>query len=225
MADADDAFAAEKDPAAVGSAPVFRVRRRVTVTITISLLLSLSAYQYLAGRIEDPDLSFVSPPGGDIMYVPTPQDVVDRMLELAQVSKDDLLYDLGCGDGRVLVTASKKYGCQSRGYDIDPNRVRDSRRLAKEQDVEHLVTIEQKNVFTLDLSDADVVFVYLGPQLNARLIPQFQKLKPGARIVSHMFEMPGVRPEKVLQLDSNTDNHKHPVFLWSTPLKMEAKKR
>ncbi len=157
------------------------------------------------------------------MYLPTPQDVVDRMLALAAVSKDDLVYDLGCGDGRVLVTAAKTYGCRCRGYDIDPLRVRDSLENARRHGVEELVQVEQKDIFTLDLKDADVIFLYLLPELNVRLIPQLKQLRPGTRIVSHLFDMQGVPPDKVLHVDSSEDSSDHVVYLWTAPLQSAGK--
>lgn len=153
------------------------------------------------------------------MYLPTPQDVVERMLALAAISQNDLVYDLGCGDGRVLVTAAKTYGCRCRGYDIDPLRVRDTLQNARKHGVEALIEVERKDIFTLDLKDADVVFLYLLPELNVRLIPQLQQLKPGARIVSHLFDMQGITPDKVLHFDSSADSSDHVVYLWTAPLR------
>jgi len=155
----------------------------------------------------------------DVIFVPTPQDVVDRMLELAQVSKDDLVYDLGCGDGRIVVTAAKRYGCRAVGYDIDPKRVKESIKNVEKNRVGHLVSIEQKDIFTLDLSDASVITLYLLPTLNVKLIPQLEKLKPGSRIVSHDFAMKGVQPDKVVKLTSTEDHSEHRIYLWTTPLK------
>lgn len=163
------------------------------------------------------ELKYIREP--DILYVPTPPEVVDKMLEMAQVKKDDLLYDLGCGDGRIVVTAAKKYGCKAVGYDIDPNRVRESRKNVDSNNVGDLVTIEQKDVFTLDLSKANVITLYLLPSLNVKLIPQLEKLKPGSRIVSHDFDMRGVKPDKVVQVFSKKDDRQHTVYLWTTPLK------
>ncbi|MHC4229994.1 MAG: SAM-dependent methyltransferase [Planctomycetota bacterium] len=158
----------------------------------------------------------------DILYVPTPQDVVDKMLELAQVTKDDLVYDLGCGDGRIVVTAAKKYGCKAIGYDIARKRVKESRANVEKNNVGHLVRIEQEDVFTLDLSKASVITLYLLPELNVKLIPQLEKLKPGSRIVSHDFDMKGVKPDKVIQVHSSDgDWDEHTVYLWTTPLKKE----
>jgi phosphodiesterase/alkaline phosphatase D-like protein/SAM-dependent methyltransferase len=159
----------------------------------------------------------------DVIFVPTPQDVVDKMLELAKVKKDDLLYDLGCGDGRIVVTAAKRYGCKAVGYDIDPERVKESLENVAKNDVGHLVTIEQKDIFTLDLSKANVVTLYLLPELNVKLIPQLDKLKPGSRILSHDFRMRGVKPDKVVELTSSEDHVGHKVYLWTSPLKKRKK--
>jgi len=155
----------------------------------------------------------------DVVFVPTPQDVVDKMLELVKVTKEDLVYDLGCGDGRIVVTAAKKYGCKAKGYDIDPKRVRESLENVRDNGVEDLVTIEQKDIFTLDLSKANVVTLYLLPELNVKLIPQLEKLKDGSRIVSHDFAMEGVKPDKVVTLTSKEDEYEHTVYLWTVPLK------
>ncbi|MHC4094644.1 MAG: methyltransferase domain-containing protein [Planctomycetota bacterium] len=155
----------------------------------------------------------------DVIFVPTPQDVVDKMLELAEVKKEDLVYDLGCGDGRIVVTVAKRFGCKAKGYDIDPNRVKESLKNVAKNNVGHLVTIEQKDIFTLDLSKANVITLYLLPELNVKLIPQLEKLKPGSRIVSHDFAMKGVKPDKVVTLTSNKDTYQHTVYLWTVPLK------
>jgi len=158
----------------------------------------------------------------DVVFVPTPQKVVDKMLELAQVTKDDLVYDLGCGDGRIVVTAAKKYGCKAVGYDIARKRIKESLANVEKNNVEHLVRIEQKDIFTLDLSKANVVTLYLLPSLNVKLIPQLEKLKPGSRIVSHAFDMKGVKPDKVVTIpDENDDYGDRTVYLWTTPLKKE----
>ena len=155
----------------------------------------------------------------DVVFVPTPQDVVDKMLELAEVTKDDLVYDLGCGDGRIVVTVAKRFGCTAIGYDIDPNRVKESLKNVAKNNVGHLVTIEQKDIFTLDLSKANVITLYLLPELNVKLIPQLEKLKPGSRIVSHDFAMEGVKPDKVVTITSDKDTYQHTVYLWTVPLK------
>lgn len=157
----------------------------------------------------------------DVIYVPTPPKVVEKMLEMAQVTKDDVVYDLGCGDGRIVIAAAKKYGCRAFGYDIDPQRIKESLRNVDQNDVGHLVTIEQRDIFTLDLSGANVVTLYLLPSLNVKLIPQLEKLKPGSRIVSHDFRMKGVVPDEVVTVEEDESSLDHQVFLWTTPLKKE----
>ncbi|HUT44932.1 MAG TPA: methyltransferase domain-containing protein [Sedimentisphaerales bacterium] len=158
----------------------------------------------------------------DVIFVPTPQDVVDKMLQLAEVRKDDLLYDLGCGDGRIVVTAARRYGCMAEGFDIDPRRVEESLENVQKNKVGHLVKIEQKDIFTLDLSKADVITLFLLSRLNVKLIPQLEKLKPGSRIVSHIFAMEGIKPDKVVTLISKEDKSEHTIYLWTTPLKKET---
>ncbi len=157
----------------------------------------------------------------DVVYVPTPHDVVLKMLEMAKVTKDDVIYDLGCGDGRIVVQAAKKYGAKGVGYDVDPQRIKECHENAKSNKVEDLVKFEQEDIFTLDLSKANVVTLYLLPSLNVRLIPQLEKLKPGSRIVSHDFDMQGVTPDKVITMNSEEDNVEHTIDLWTTPLKKE----
>ncbi len=162
----------------------------------------------------------------DIEYVPTPQNVVDKLLDAAKIQKTDVLYDLGCGDGRIVINAAKRFGIKAVGYDIDPKRVAESKENVKRNKVEHLVTIEQKDIFTVDLSPASVVTLYLLPELNVRLIPQLEKLKPGSRVVSHDFDMEGVEPETtwtVIARDHREPkNREHYVYLWKTPLKKTA---
>ncbi|UCG57160.1 MAG: alkaline phosphatase family protein [Phycisphaerales bacterium] len=160
----------------------------------------------------------------DVVFVPTPQEVVDKMLELAQVTKDDVLYDLGCGDGRIVVTAAKRYGCKAVGYDIDPKRVKESLDNVQKNNVGHLARIEQRDIFSLDLSEASVITLYLLPQLNVKLIPQLERLKPGSRIVSHDFAMRGVKPEKVVKVKAGEYETGHEVFLWTCPLNIIKQK-
>jgi SAM-dependent methyltransferase len=157
----------------------------------------------------------------DILFVPTPMVVVNKMLELAKVTKNDLVYDLGCGDGRIVVTAARQFGCRCVGYDVDPQRIKESLANVEKNNVGNLVRIEQKDVFTLDLSEANVITLYLLPSLNVKLIPQLEKLKPGSRIVSHDFDMAGVKPDQVVTIqDPNQGEHR--VYFWTTPLKREA---
>jgi SAM-dependent methyltransferase len=147
-------------------------------------------------------------------YIPTPQDVVDRMLEVAQVTNKDTVFDLGCGDGRIVVTAAKKFGAHGVGIDIDKDRISESRRNARDAGVASLVRFEQGDVLNADVSTATVVTLYLVSSANLKLRPILTKqLQPGARIVSHAFGMGDWPPDKV---DKFTDarGDERVIYLW-----------
>ena len=149
----------------------------------------------------------------DVIYVPTPQVIVDEMLKLAGVRKGDVLYDLGSGDGRIPVTAAKRYGIRAVGIDIDPERIREATDNARRAGVAGLVEFRREDLFNADFSEASVVTLYLLPELNVRLMPRLLELKPGTRIVSHQFDMSGWQPEKKMELDGRT------LYLWRVPKK------
>jgi ribosomal protein L11 methylase PrmA len=153
----------------------------------------------------------------DVIFQATPLDVVEKMLELAEVRKGDVVYDLGCGDGRILVAAAKKYGARAFGWDIDLKLVKEARENAVQNHVADSVTIELGDLFQVDLSKADVVTLYLLPELNVRLVPHLEKMKPGSRIVSHEFAMRGVQARKIVTVPS-ADGRDHKIYLWVTPL-------
>jgi SAM-dependent methyltransferase len=157
----------------------------------------------------------------DVVYVASPPEVVNKMLEMADIRPGDVVYDLGCGDGRILVAAAKRYSAKAFGFDIDPVRVRESIENAEKNRVQHLVTIREANIFELDLSGADVVMLYLSRKLNARLIPQLEKLKPGSRIVSHDYDMPGIRAQKMVTVQPESGRERD-VYLWVTPLERDG---
>jgi SAM-dependent methyltransferase len=149
-------------------------------------------------------------------YVPTPQDVVDRMLKLGQVTKDDIVYDLGCGDGRIVVTAAKQFGARGVGVDIDPQRIKESEANAKAAGVEHLVSFKLQDAMTVDVSPATVVTLYLLSASNVKLRPILTKqLRPGARIVSHAFTMGDWPPEKTDEFTDSTGSMRS-LYLWTT---------
>jgi len=148
----------------------------------------------------------------DVIYVPTPYEVVDEMLRLAKVKKGDVLYDLGSGDGRIPVTAAKKFGVRAIGIDIDPQRIKEATENAKKNGVSKLVTFKQEDLFKTDFKDATVVTLYLLPDLNVKLRPRLlNELKPGTRIVSHQFDMGTWKPEKKVELNGRV------VYLWTVP--------
>ncbi|MEA5516217.1 SAM-dependent methyltransferase [Nodularia sp. UHCC 0506] len=154
---------------------------------------------------------------GDVPYVPTPQPVVDAMLEVAKVGKDDLLYDLGSGDGRIVITAAQKYGTKGVGVEINPELIQEANTNAQTAGVSDRVKFVQQDLFKSDFSEATVVTLYLLPDINLKLRPQLlQQLKPGTRIVSHAFDMGEWEPEQTLDVDGRT------IYYWVVPEEVPA---
>ena len=153
----------------------------------------------------------------DVIFVPTPQEVVDAMLKLAKVTKNDVIYDLGSGDGRIPITAAKTYGARGVGIDIDPQRIKEATENLKTAGVGDRVKFLNQDLFTTDISEATVVTLYLLPSLNVKLIPKLNKeLKPGTRIVSHAFDMSADgterKPRETLNVNGRT------VYFWTIPI-------
>lgn len=149
----------------------------------------------------------------DVIYVPTPEAVVDAMLELAGVGPGDVLYDLGSGDGRIPIAAAKQHGIRAVGIDIDPVRIREANENAQAAGVTELVSFREEDLFQSDIGEASVVTLYLLQSLNVRLRPKLlAELKPGTRIVSHSFDMADEwEPEQTRQVDSRM------IYLWTVP--------
>jgi ribosomal protein L11 methylase PrmA len=148
----------------------------------------------------------------DVIFVPTPEAVVEAMLQVANVTKADTVYDLGCGDGRIPVTAARKYGARGVCFDIDPQRIKEANENVAKNNVGSLVRVVEGDLFEQDLSGASVVTLYLLPSLNVKLMPKLMKeLKPGTRIVSHAFDMGDWKPEKELDVDGRK------VYYWTIP--------
>ena len=167
-----------------------------------TLLLAASASAQPAARTQVPD----------VIYVPTPYEVVDEMLRLAGIKESDVLYDLGSGDGRIPVTAAKKYGIRAVGIDVDPVRIEEAKENAKKNGVANLVQFRQEDMFRARLGEATVVTLYLLPDLNVRLRPKLlAELKPGSRIISHQFDMGTWRPQKRIERNGRT------IYLWTVP--------
>jgi tRNA A58 N-methylase Trm61 len=196
-----------------------RQRRYCLFSCTFGLILG-SLLVLSPSHAQDKDQK--PPRDPDVIYVPTPDEVVEKMLTLADVRPGEIVYDLGCGDGRIPIAAAKKYGVKTWGFDINPVRVKESLENVEKNNVKSLVTIKLQDIFELDLSKADVITLYLLPQLNVKLIPQLDKLKPGCRIVSHDFNMEGVRPKRELTY-TPPGGREHRVFLWVTPLEKEKR--
>jgi protein-L-isoaspartate O-methyltransferase len=145
----------------------------------------------------------------DVHFVPTPDSVVEAMLKLANVQKTDVVYDLGCGDGRTVIRAADQFGARAVGIDIDPERIEESKENARKAGVEDRVAFRNEDLFEADISEATVVTLYLLNKLNLKLRPKLWKeLKPGTRIVSHAFSMGDWEPEKKIQADGRT------IYLW-----------
>jgi len=171
-------------------------------------MMMLILLAMLAVQVQSPP----SPPGTlplDAPYVPTPPRVVDAMLKMARVTGSDVVYDLGCGDGRIPIAAALKFGTRGVGIDLDPKRIEDATENAKAAGVTDKVKFVAENVFDTDFRDATVVFLYMSLDVNQRLMPKLKSLKPGSRIVSHVFDMgPAWPPDERGETEGKT------YYLW-----------
>lgn len=155
--------------------------------------------------------AFAQKPNLDVPYVPTSQTVVKAMLDLAELKAGDVHYDLGCGDGRIVIAAAKR-GAKATGIDLDPQRIREANQNAEEAGLKGKVTFIEGDLFDFDFSKADVLTLYLLPSVNLKLRPKILKeLKPGTRVVSHAFDMGDWEPEKEITVDGST------LYLWTVP--------
>jgi tRNA G37 N-methylase Trm5 len=152
--------------------------------------------------------------GLDVPYVPTPQEAVNEMLKLAGVKKGDVVIDLGCGDGRIVVTAARDFGARGIGYDLDQRRLKEANENAVANKVTDRVKFIEKNLFEADIKEASVVTLYLLPGVNEKLKPRLlSDLKPGTRVVSHNFDMGDWKPAKQVSMNGRT------LYLWIVPAK------
>ena len=180
----------------------------------VVVLLSLSVAGLAGSAVQAPP-AVRRPDGPNLApYVPTPQEVVDRMLALAKVTKRDVVIDLGCGDGRIPITAAKVYGARGIGVDIEPQRIAEANANARREGVSHLVTFKLENALTTDVSTATVVTTYLLTASNLKLRPLLTRaLRPGTRIVAHNFGFGDWTPEKV-ETFTDASNHRRTLYLW-----------
>ena len=190
------------------------------VTIVLGLVI---AFGYYAGRTvaqpPDEDQPSRTP---DCVYVGTPYDVAAKMADVAGIKNGDRVCDPGCGDGRVLIAAAQRYGCRGTGYELDPRLAAEARQIAKKRSVDRLVDVQIKDIFTVDYRPYNVVLMYLLPDMIVRLLPEFEKLKPGSRIVAHDYGIRGVYPDKTESLISNEDNVEHTIYYYTLPLRKES---
>lgn len=179
---------------------------------TLPLILSVMT---LAGQESKPART------PDVPYVPTTEQAVQEMLKLAGVKKTDVVYDLGCGDGRIVIAAAKEYGAHGVGIDINPVRIKEAMENAKKAGVEHLVRFEEKDLFEADFHEASVVTLFLLHSVNLKLRPKLlEQLKPGTRVVSNTFDMGDWKADKETELNGGDDDNtylSHKFFLWVIP--------
>jgi tRNA G37 N-methylase Trm5 len=179
-----------------------RFQRAVFCLLLILCLLPAAGNAQQSGRLREPD----------VIYVPTPQNVVDAMLKLANVHSGDVVYDLGCGDGRIVVTAAKQFGVRGVGIDINPERIAEAQENAQKNGVANRITFRNEDLFEADIKEASVVTLYLLTSLNLKLRPKlWRDLRPGTRIVSHNFDMGDWKPEKQMEVDGHT------IYFWTVP--------
>ncbi|HSW50883.1 MAG TPA: class I SAM-dependent methyltransferase [Bryobacteraceae bacterium] len=177
-------------------------RMGLVVLLALCLLPAAGLSQQAGKQLREPD----------VIYVPTPQDVVDAMLKMAEVRSGDVVYDLGCGDGRVVVTAAKQYGVRGVGIDINPERIAEARENVQKNGVGNRITLRNEDLFEADIKEASVVTLYLLTSLNLKLRPKlWSDLKPGTRIVSHSFDMGDWKPAKEMVVSGHT------IYLWRVP--------
>lgn len=182
--------------------------RHVALATLFTAAVAASAIAQQAGTLRTPD----------VIFVPTPPEVVDAMLKLANVTAKDTVYDLGCGDGIIVATAAQKHGARAVGIDIDPQRVKEANERIQKAGVTDKVKILNEDLFEADISPATVVTLYLLPSLNLKLAPKLNKeLKPGTRIVSQSFDMGDeYPPEKTVDVNGRM------VYLWTVPMKKKG---
>jgi cyclopropane fatty-acyl-phospholipid synthase-like methyltransferase len=177
------------------------------------LLLSSFLALPLLGWAQDPAEKITC----QIVYVPTGQAVVEKMLEMAKVTKNDIVFDLGCGDGRIVCTAAKKYGAKGMGIDIDPKRIQDCMETMKKFGVtKEQVEIRQGDALKVkDLDRATVITFYMLPEFMEKLEPQIKKLKPGTRLVAHDYPFPNLEPDQVVEFDTGDGDRPRSLYLWT----------
>lgn len=151
-------------------------------------------------------------------FIKSADSVVNEMIEIADIEPDDLVYDLGCGDGKIVIAAAVQRGCRGVGFDINPERIAEAQANAEAQGVEHLVSFREADIFQVDLRESDVVVMYLLPWMVKELVPQFQQCRPGTRIVSHDWKIEGLEEDKSVEVEL-PDDSTHRVFLYVTPLR------
>jgi len=183
----------------------------------VRICASLAPLLYILVLVGAPPLAAQDQPRGDVPYVPTPPEVVEQMLKLGNVHDGDILYDLGCGDGRIVIMAAQKFGARGTGIDLNPVRIKEANANASQAGVTDKVKFIEQNLFDADVHDATIVTLYLLPQVNLKIRPMLLKqLKVGTRIVSHQFDMGEWEPDKKIDIGWRT------IYLWTVTEKAKA---
>jgi ribosomal protein L11 methylase PrmA len=194
--------------------------RRTQVSVALGSILVFASLLVPRAHAQQPATQPAPTRTPDVIFVPTPEEVVEAMLNVAKVTKNDVVYDLGCGDGRIVIMAAQKYGARGIGIDLDPQRIEEANANAKKAGVADRVKFMQADLFTTDISEATVVTLYLLPSLNVKLMPKLMKeLRPGTRVVSHAFDMGDWKPEETLEVDGRR------VYYWTIPKQGQANGR
>lgn len=201
---------------------IFRLKKLTVMVVTLLLGISVTLNQLFTAGI--PTASATSTNNKieksqklDVGYQPTPYEIVEKMLSMANIQKNDLVYDLGCGDGRIVVMAAKEKGATGVGVDLDPERIRESEDNARKAGVADRVRFFQQDLFAMEIRKATVVMLYLWPEVNIRLRPKlFAELKPGTRVLSHNHDMGEWKPDQYAKI------LKHRIYLWVIPAGIEG---
>jgi len=211
-------------PVPDSGAPNRKSRRNLVAILVFGCLFLLAGYYGRRQLLEQaanpkPIIDPAPRPRLNAPFIKSADSVVDAMVEIAQLTKDDIVFDLGCGDGRIIVTAALKSGCQGVGFDIDPERVVEAKENVELHDVGRLVSIKEQDIFEVDLSEANVCMMYLLPWMMQKLTTQFEQMKPGSRIVSHDYYIEGVEPDRVVEIFVEPNHERNPVYLYTVPLR------
>jgi outer membrane protein assembly factor BamB len=207
------------NPVVTGGRLYIRNESRLLCFDVRETALSVERSRPAAIQLEAPDGKAAAPPPAQAIYVPSPQDVVEKMLQAAGLEEGQTMVDLGSGDGRIVITAARKYRATAVGYEIDEQLVKESRAAIEKAGLRERASIELKDMFTSDLSGANVVAAYLPERFLERLIPQFEKMGPGTRLVTHQFRVPGMEIDATHRMESKDDGDTHAIYVYTMPFR------
>ncbi len=195
---------------------------RVLMVLSLTLLQIALSHGIDVRGAQPPESKLTTSEKDSAIHVPTPHVIVAKMLEVARTEEKDLLYDLGCGDGRIVIAAARKYKCHAIGYDIDQRKVEESKLNVRKAGVEELVQIQLQDIFKLDLRKATIVTLFLLPEMNIQLLPQLEKMQEGSRIVCHEFPLKGIQHDRKITITTQPDGVPRDIYLYTIPLKPDS---